>query len=347
MKAGRAADVHSNIWPGCGYRQLKVTGEGQLAVTDGFLRAFYHCPEMAPIEESCPAERRLFAELVEDPRLEVSSDLIQSLADPDARENYRLALAFRDLLIEQGTLEAAYSKMIAGESTVPPVFLPRLVQPVLHHLLDGQTDPNRWRAAEIFFRPQAVQANGEQVLLADLHTLRRLGGPLAMRRLQSLIREAQGLETGEKAPELDLIDTMGSQAYAARSERFDTVLDITAGSAGSLALAEVMARFVRHFHGVGVTITPVTAFSGKWRWHIGLDAEASTLLDDLYRDGELGSDEQWRLIALFELRFERPEDAAEPLRDHAVYLAAAMTEDEKLYFKAQNLLVNLPLATLQ
>jgi hypothetical protein len=108
-----------------------------------------------------------------------------------------------------------------------------------------------------------------------------------------------------------------------------------------------MARFVRHFHGVGVTITPVTAFSGKWRWHIGLDAEASTLLDDLYRDGELGSDEQWRLIALFELRFERPEDAAEPLRDHAVYLAAAMTEDEKLYFKAQNLLVNLPLATLQ
>jgi hypothetical protein len=347
MKPPRGVETPAGIWPGCGYRQLEVTGGEQLAVTDSFLRGFYHSPELAPIEESCPAERELFADLLAAPRLEVPPSRIEALADPDARDNYHLALAFRDLLLEQQTLEAAYARMIAGESSVPPVFLPRLIQPILRHLLDGETDPRRWRAAEVFFRPQAVQADGEQVLLADLLSLREQGGPLALRRLQSLIREAQGLQDSEPAPDLDLVDAIEPREYVKRSERFDTVLDITAGSAGSLALTEVMARFIRHFHGVDVSIRPVTAFSGKWRWHIGLDAEATTLLDDLYRDGELDPDEQWRLIGLYELRFDRPEDAAAPLRDHPVYLAAAMTEDEKLYFKAQNLLVNLPLATLQ
>jgi hypothetical protein len=347
MRVATNADTQPDIWPGCGYRELTVDPERQLAITDAFLRGFYSTRELAPIDESCPAERALFAELLESPRLEVTDARIASLADPDARENYRLALVFRDLLLQEGTLEAAYFKMITGRSTVPAVFLPRLVQPILRHLLDGESDPLRWRASELFFRPQAVQADGEQVLLADLMTLRQHGGPLALRRLQALIREAQGVEESESAPELDAIESLELSDYRARANRFDTVLDITAGTAGSLALADVMARFIEHFHGVRVTIRPVNAFSGPWRWHIGLDAEASELLDDLYRDGELDPGEQWRLIALYELGFERPEDAAEPLRNHSVYLAAAMTEDEKLLFKPQNLLANLPLAAVQ
>lgn len=347
MRVATNADTQPDIWPGCGYRALTVNNERQLAVTDDFLRSFLKTPELVPIEESCPAEQLLFSELLDSPRLAVTDQRIASLADPDARENYRLALAFRDLLLEAGTLEAAYFKMITGQSTVPAVFLPRLMQPILRHLLNGESDPLRWRASELFFRPQAVQADGEQVLLADLITLGQHGGPLALRRLQALIREAQGTEEPEAPPELDAIESLDLTDYCARADRFDTVLDITAGAGGSLALADVMARFIEHFHGLRVNIRPVNAFDGPWRWHIGLDAEASELLDDLYRDGELDPGEQWRLIALYELRFERREDAAEPLRNHLVYLAAAMTEDDKLFFKPQNLLVNLPLAAPQ
>jgi hypothetical protein len=347
MRVATSADTRADVWPGCGYRELSVDPARHLAITDDFLRAFYNTPELTPIDESCPAERALFAALLESPRLEVTDGRLASLADPDARENYRLALAFRDLLLQVGTLEAAYFKMITGQSTVPAVFLPRLVQPIVRHLLDGESKPLRWRAGELFFRPQAVQADGEQVLLADLMTLRRHGGPMALRRLQALIRDAQGEDESESPPELDAIESLDLPAYRARAELFDTVLDITAGTAGSLALADVMARFIEHFHGVRVSIRPVNAFSGPWRWHIGLDAEASELLDDLYRDGELDPGEQWRLIALYELDFERPEDAAEPLRDHPVYLAIAMTEDEKLFFKPQNLIANLPLAAAQ
>lgn len=347
MRVAESVDIRSDIWPSCGYRALTVNHERQLAITDDFLLAFLKTPELAPIEESCPAERALFGELLDRPRLKVTDERISSLADPDARENYRLAIAFRDLLLEAGTLEAAYFKMVTGQSTVAAVFLPRLMQPILRHLLDGESDPLRWRACELFFRSQAVQADGERVLLADLMTLRREGGPLALRRLQALIREAQGVEEPESRPELDAIESLDLIDYRARADRFDTVLDITAGTGGSRALADVMARFIEHFHGLRVNIRPVNAFDGPWRWHIGLDAEASELLDDLYRDGELDPGEQWRLIALFELRFERPEDAAEPLRNHPVYLAAAMTEDNTLSFKPQNLLVNLPLAAPQ
>ena len=46
-------------------------------------------PEVAPIDESCDAERTLHARLMEAPRTEVTDADINAFEDPDAQENYR------------------------------------------------------------------------------------------------------------------------------------------------------------------------------------------------------------------------------------------------------------------
>src|SRR5690606_16002047 len=58
------------FWQTSGYRLLRPTDSG-LAVTAEFLRAYYTRPEVAPVEESCPAELALFNELIDDPMLDV------------------------------------------------------------------------------------------------------------------------------------------------------------------------------------------------------------------------------------------------------------------------------------
>lgn len=343
MSSPARAEGPVELWPGSGCRHLEVGPDGQLRVTDAYLRHLLDAPELAVVEESCPAERALSAALRADPRLPVDAARLADLADPDARENYAVALALRDLLLAEPSLEAAYWAVVSGRAAIAPALLPRLTQAILAHLLRDEADGLRLRAGEVLFRPQAVRADGGQVLLADLATLQRRGGPMALRRLQALIREAQGSQAGEAPPELDLAEADGA-AYRARGERYDTVLDLTTGGPGARALAAVLDRWIRHFHGVATRTVPVPAFEGAWRWHIGLDAQASALLDRLYREGALDAGEQWRLIALFTLYFENPADAAPALGGRPVYLAAAMTEESKLFLKPQNLLVNLPLA---
>jgi hypothetical protein len=82
----------------------------------------------------------------------------------------------------------------------------------------------------------------------------------------------------------------------------------------------------------------------QWRWHLGLDAESSLLLDDLYRGQEVEPERLRRLVSLFRLDFD---DAAEMRVDVAgrpVYLGLMGTADQILRLKPQNLLLNLPLA---
>ena len=85
-----------DFWRSSGYHLLEPAAQGRLAVTDAFLRAYFLRPEIQPVAESCAAERRLHASLLEAPRRAVSTAELAALADPDARENYALVLAFRD-----------------------------------------------------------------------------------------------------------------------------------------------------------------------------------------------------------------------------------------------------------
>ncbi len=101
----------------------------------------------------------------------------------------------------------------------------------------------------------------------------------------------------------------------------------------------------RPFTGAGVTIEPVEEISDeRWTWHVGLDAEATAILNDLYEGKELTDERRRQLITLFRLEFKDPALVRPDVAGKPVYLGLAMDGDDLLRLKPQNLLVNLPLA---
>ena len=102
---------------------------------------------------------------------------------------------------------------------------------------------------------------------------------------------------------------------------------------------------MRHFLGQEVSVQPVRKITDdRWVWHVGLDAEASALLNDLYNGVEVDEPRMQRLLSLFRLEFHDPGAMLPAVAGRPVYLAMAMTEAARLRLKPQNLLVNLPLA---
>ena len=79
-------------------------------------------------------------------------------------------------------------------------------------------------------------------------------------------------------------------------------------------------------------------------WHLGLDAEATRLLNDLYNGADVDDAQSERLLSLFRLEFEDPSLMRADIAGRPVYMAMAMTDAKTLRLKPQNLLVNLPLA---
>src|SRR6267154_6182518 len=98
------------------------------------------------------------------------------VSDEDARENWELMIAFRDRLLGQRTLEAAYLDLIRhGVGNTPPLFLNHLVQLILRNLLDGCDDPFVLRAAELLFRPQRLALHDGSLIAADNETIAGTG----------------------------------------------------------------------------------------------------------------------------------------------------------------------------
>jgi hypothetical protein len=124
------------------------------------------------------------------------------------------------------------------------------------------------------------------------------------------------------------------------------VLDLTFGRAGLDALCRILEDWVAHFLGLRVAIQPVQKISDeRWVWHVGLDAEASAILNDLYTGQAVEEGRLARLLSLFRLDFAEPARMRAEIAGRPVYLALAMTPDRQLRLKPQNLLVNLPLAS--
>ena len=120
---------------------------------------------------------------------------------------------------------------------------------------------------------------------------------------------------------------------------------MTAARSGQKALAAVLQRWVRHLLGVEVRIEPVQRIDDpQWRWHLGLDAQASTLLDDLYEGRDVDEERLSRLISLFRLTFANPHEMRRDVAGRPVYMALMAAADGQLRLKPQNLLLNLPLA---
>ncbi|MDO8306555.1 MAG: DUF6352 family protein [Herminiimonas sp.] len=319
--------------------------DGRLLVSDDLLRAWWHRPEVAPIAESCANECALHAALLDAPRRAVTEAELASLQDDDARDNYRVLLGWRDRLLTAPTLEAAYLDIFrAGAVTVPPAFIDQLAQMIVHGMLADSEEPLQVRAAELFFRPQKVAIEDGAVMLADAATveLHASGGNYG--DIGRLLIEAN---TKPRRVELDVIDQENADTYWARNERHDTVISFAYGRAALTAFCRVIEKWVDHFYGVAVVVRPLRSIEAKhWAWHIGLDAEASGILNDLYAGVELEEARNRRILSLFQLDFVDPSVVRHDVAGRPVYLACAMNEADLLRVKPQNLLLNLPLASI-
>ncbi|MGI9498393.1 MAG: DUF6352 family protein [Geminicoccaceae bacterium] len=333
----------ADFWRSAGWHLVEPTESGHIQATDDWLRAYLLRPELVPVEESCPAERGLHEQLVEDPKARFDEAAIDALADVDVRINYRIYRTYRDRLLAKPSIEAAYLDMIEnGIDGIPPLFLDQLVHVQLRHLLRDSTDPLRLRAAELFFRAQKVSIPDGRVMLADEETVEMHASGQSFGSLGKLLVQT---ETKLASIDLDVLEEANIETYWQRSDRFDTVLDFGFTRPGLDGFCRVLEIWVCHLLGVEVGIQPVQQISDqRWAWHIGLDSEANAFLNDLYGGDDIDEARRARLLSLFRLEFKDAADMLERVRGRPVYLGLMMAENERLTMKPQNILANLPLA---
>jgi hypothetical protein len=335
------------FWPGSGYALLGRTADGRLALSDDYLRHQLARPELAPLPASGPRERALHAALVAAPRGSVDAAALAAVEDPDARENFAVWLRFRDRLLAAPSLEAAYAGLFAGAGVdVPPLFVQELTQVILRHILGDAADPLEARAGEMLFRQQKISVLPDgAVMAADDATVERYASGEAFGSLGELLARNR---TPRRTVDLDVLTPDNAEVYWERSECFDLAVSLNRGQPALAALCRVLERWIRHFHGVETTITPLRAIDdAHWSWHVGLDSEATALLNDLYQDVPVDDARRGRLLCLFRLEFAEPAVMRPALAGRPVWLGMAMDAASRLRLKPQNLLLNLPLARLQ
>lgn len=331
-----------DFWRNSGFHLLERDASGRLQVTDDFLRAYLLRPEIRPVEESGPRERALHDALIDAPRMAIADAQLDAIEDEDARFNYRVLLDFRRRLLAAGSLEAAYLALFNGAVTVPPLFIDQLAQIILRNVLDGVDDALEARAAELFFREQKAMTEDGVVMLADLETVQMHSSGSALGSIGRLIVEAQ---TQVKSVDLDVLDTDNAALYWPRDQRHDFVISLNYGRAATKAFCRVIERWIAHFFGVRVTVTALRQIEdSRWAWHIGLDAQATGVLNDLWHGEEVEHGRLQRMLGLFRLDFADAADMRADIAGRPVYLALAMDESNVVRMKPQNLLLNLPLA---
>jgi Family of unknown function (DUF6352) len=327
-----------NFWPFCGFDQLRRNARGWLEPT---------------------AEMRLHKALQTAPLKAVLAPELDRIQDVDARQNYQVFLTFRDGLLASGTLEGYYRRLFAQTAIhTPPVFIDLLAQAILRNLLDGCTDAQEVRAAELLFRSQRIAIQDGQVLAADREAVDHHSETAGLGELGRLLLESKA---SLRTANFKVLSPDNAERYWSAPERHPFLLDLTheitqelshgltlrmaRARSGLQALARVLEKWVWHFCAVQVRIQPEARVEDTaWRWHTGLDAESSAILNRLYEGQTVEADQMQRLISLFRLTFVNPQDVQAELANKPVYLGLAMNADKVLRIKPQNLLLNLPLA---
>ena len=333
------------LWPTSGYSLLTADASGHLLVSDAFLQFLLERPELAPIDTSCVQELALHASLCENPKQAISTSRLAALKDVDAAENYAVWLRFRDRLLAKPTLEASYLALFEGQGVdVPPILVQHITQILLQHVLGPDVTPMQARCAEMLFRTQKISIlEGGTVMAADLETVERHAQTGGFGSLGELLKQG-GIPT--RSVDLDVLkEDESANTYWERSERFDMVVCLNRDQAALTALCEVLKLWVRHFLNTPVRIqTAREIIDDHWVWHVGLDAQASSVLNDLFTGAEVDEERMRRLLCLFTLEFENAGDMRSDVAGRQVYLAMAMDAGNRLKIKPQNLLLNLPLA---
>jgi Family of unknown function (DUF6352) len=328
-----AVNGSHDFWLSCGHHLLDRGADGRLLLTDEFLKAYLARRELTPPPQACSAEREIYRTLLSDPRQPVASSRIAAIADPDAQENWRFALAWRDHLLREATLEASYLAIARERLPFPPLFLNQLVQVILRNVLDGCPDPFMLRAAELFFRAQQLSVVEGNLLACDAE--------FASSNAHSPLTALLGLGALQG---IEVLGEENSRAYWDRSDAFDMALDLTAGRRGLSALGEVASRWIRHLLGVTVTVEAVTELrNASLTWYVGLDSQGTRIGDALWQGEEMAEATRELLVGLFRLTFAEERAVLESARGSPTYLIFAMSPDRTLRMKPQNLITGLPL----
>jgi len=331
----------TDFWLSCGHHLLDRGEGGGLVVTDDFLKVYLARPELIPPPEACAAERALHAALLEHPRKPVAAAEVAAIADADARENWQLLVAFRDHLMRHKTLEAAYVDLVRkGVGSTPPLFVNQLVHVILRNALDGVEDARVARAGELFFRAQRVTLHEGSLLAVDEETAAGISQAPVSPLVTMLGLPAQA--------QVDVLNDDNAGSYWERSDRFDMALDLTGRRAGLVALAEAMRRWLAHLLAVPVDIEPLTELrDAALTWYVGLDAEGTRIGDTMWNGEMLDEAAMARVVGLFRLSFRDPALMLDKVKGDPVYLILAMTPDNVIRMKPQNLITGLPIRRLE
>ena len=331
----------TDFWISCGHHLLDREQGGGLLLTDDFLKVYLARPELIPPPEACVVEKTLYGALLADPRLPISSSDIAAIADADARENWQVLIAFRDLLLRHKTLEGAYAELMrAGPGKTPLLFVNQLVHVILRNALDGVEDAQVVRAAELFFRTQRVTLHEGSLIAADEEIIGGIN-PAPQSPLVSML----GIPADAQ---IDVLNEENASGYWARSDQFDMAIDLTAGRAGLVALAEVMRRWIAHVLGVEVAIEPLPELREvNLAWYVGLDADATKIGDMMWNGEEIDEATMSRVIGLFALTFRDSSVVLDRVKGEPVYLILAMTPEKTIRLKPQNLATGLPIRHLE
>jgi hypothetical protein len=333
--------VAQDFWASSGYRLLERSAAG-LVATDAWLARFADREELRPPEEAGARERAMHARLAALPRAPVSPEALADIEDADARDNWTEFLRFRDRVLAFPTLEACYLDLFRRPAVdLAPPFVDALTQAIVRDLLEGSDDPWLARAGEMLFRRQRVSTEGGKVLCADEATIEVFAATGGFGAVGRLLRQQN---TPTPAVRMDVLNHENAQLYFLRDELHAFVLELSPASPGAAALARVLERWLARLAGVAVTIEPLARIDDEhWRWHVGLDVDASAILDALYRGESVDPADLERLALLFRMTFHDALEVLPGMAGRPVYLGLACRPDRSLKLKPQNLLVNLPL----
>ncbi len=329
-------------WVASGHHLCDRDAAGRLVPTPDLWRAFLARPELLPPEEACAAELALHTTLLADPLRPVSDAELSALEDPDARENWVHFLRFRNRVAAAPTLEAAYLSLFRGSvSGVPPLFLQMLTQLVVRAAMEKVGDASILRAAEVLFRPQRAAVRQGALLLADEEWLEGLSGAADLGSIGRLLAEAGA---PPREVEVEVLSEANAADYARRSDQHDLALDIAEGRPGQHGFARALECFIGHVLGEEVAIRPAAVIEDPdWRWHVGLDAEATAIVNDLWHGEAVEQARLARILWLGALDFADDSRVLPRARGKPVYLALAMDAAQRVRCKPQNLVAGLPL----